>query len=139
MFKTIEWSDEGVVMIDQRLLPNREEYITLKSPGDVAWAIKDMVIRGAPAIGVAAAMGVALAAHQARDGSSEEMEEAFESASREIGATRPTAVNLFWALTRMRALFHQNRQPVDALPEVHRVAHQQHLADVLEPQRACRS
>lgn len=114
MFKTIEWTDDGVVMIDQRVLPAREEYLTLKTPGDVAWAIREMVIRGAPAIGVAAAMGVALAAHLARDRSPEELEEAVEEAAREIGATRPTAVNLFWALTRVRALFHQNRRGKDS-------------------------
>jgi methylthioribose-1-phosphate isomerase len=113
VFKTIEWSDDGVVMIDQRLLPTREEYITLKTPSEVAWAIREMVIRGAPAIGVAAAMGVALGAHLARGGSPDEMEEACEAASRELGESRPTAVNLFWALTRMRALFHQNRERMD--------------------------
>ena len=110
VFKTIEWADDGVVMIDQRALPTREEYLTLRTPSEVAWAIREMVIRGAPAIGVAAAMGVALAAHQARGRTSDGMEEAFEEACREIGATRPTAVNLFWALARMRALFHQSRQ-----------------------------
>ncbi len=113
MFKTIEWTDDGVVMIDQRLLPEREEYVTLKTPSEVAWAIREMVIRGAPAIGVAAAMGVALAAHRARHLPPADLEEAFESAVREIGATRPTAVNLFWALARMRALFHQRREGID--------------------------
>ncbi len=113
MFKTIEWTDDGVVMIDQRLLPEKEEYVTLRTPSEVAWAIREMVIRGAPAIGVAAAMGVALAAHRARSLPPERMEEAFESAVREIGATRPTAVNLFWALARMRALFHQRREGID--------------------------
>jgi methylthioribose-1-phosphate isomerase len=113
VFKTIEWTEDGVVMIDQRLLPTREEYVTLASPEEVAWAIKEMVIRGAPAIGVAAAMGVALAAHKARDRSPEGFEEAFESAVALIEGTRPTAVNLFWALARMRAFFHQNREGKD--------------------------
>ena len=120
MFKTIEWTDAGVVMIDQRLLPVKEEYVTLESPSKVAWAIKEMVIRGAPAIGVAAAMGVALAAHKARSQSPADFEETFEAAAREIGATRPTAVNLFWALARMRAVFHQNRARLgnDALADL---------------------
>jgi methylthioribose-1-phosphate isomerase len=113
VFKTIEWTDEGVRMIDQRVLPTREEYLTLETPERVAWAIREMVIRGAPAIGVAAAMGVALAAHLARRESPEAFEEAFESAARTIGATRPTAVNLFWALARMRALFHQSHEGRD--------------------------
>ena len=120
MFKTIEWTDRGIRMIDQRLLPNREEYVLLESPERVAWAIKEMVIRGAPAIGVAAAMGVALAARLARGRSPAEFEEAYEEASRLIGATRPTAVNLFWALARMRAVFHQNRDGLgnDALADL---------------------
>ncbi len=109
MFKTIEWTDEGVRMIDQRALPAREEYLTLRSPEEVARAIREMVIRGAPAIGVAAAMGVALAARQARDLTPGEFEQAFERAASTIAATRPTAVNLFWALKRMRAVFHQSR------------------------------
>jgi len=113
VFKTIEWTDAGVRMIDQRLLPNAEEYIVLETPERVAWAIKEMVIRGAPAIGVAAAMGVALAARLAEDRSPEAFEEAYEEASKTIGATRPTAVNLFWALARMRAVFHQNRGSLD--------------------------
>jgi len=113
VFKTIEWTDDGVRMIDQRLLPTHEEYVVLESPERVAWAIKEMVIRGAPAIGVAAAMGVALAAKLAQDLAPDAFEEAYEEASRMIGATRPTAVNLFWALTRMRAVFHQNRGTLD--------------------------
>jgi methylthioribose-1-phosphate isomerase len=113
VFKTIDWTDEGVVMLDQRLLPAQEVYVTLRSPDEVAWAVKEMVIRGAPAIGVAAAMGSALAAWNARRLPAAEMEEAFESAVRALGATRPTAVNLFWALARMRAVFHQNREGRD--------------------------
>lgn len=113
MFKTIEWTDEGVRMIDQRMLPAKETYVTLRTPEEVAWAIREMVIRGAPAIGVAAAMGAALAAWNARGRSPAAFEEAFESAARLIGATRPTAVNLFWAIARMRAAFHQNRDRLD--------------------------
>ena len=113
MFKTIDWSDDGVIMIDQRLLPAQEVYVTLRTPEEVAWAIGEMVIRGAPAIGVAAAMGVALAARRAKDRSRAEFEEAFESAAKVIAATRPTAVNLFWAIARMRAVFHQNREGLD--------------------------
>ena len=113
MFKTIEWRDDGVVVIDQRLLPAQESYVTLRTPEEVAWSIREMVIRGAPAIGVAAAMGVALAARQAAAGTPEEMEAAFESAAARIASTRPTAVNLFWALARMRAVLREGRDRLD--------------------------
>jgi len=113
LFKTIEWTDDGVVMLDQRLLPSREIYVTLRTPEEVAEAIRNMTIRGAPAIGCAAAMGLALAARRAEDKREGEFEEKFESAVKLLGATRPTAVNLFWAISRMRALFHQGREGND--------------------------
>ncbi len=101
MVNTIEWTDEGVVMIDQRILPAKEEFITCKDYLEVADAIRTMVIRGAPAIGCAAAMGVAIGALQASD-------ESFDTELDEIctilAGTRPTAVNLFWAIERMRNL-----------------------------------
>ncbi|HZE88198.1 MAG TPA: S-methyl-5-thioribose-1-phosphate isomerase [Verrucomicrobiae bacterium] len=113
MFKTIEWSDDGVVMIDQRRLPGEEIYVTLRTPEEVAEAIRNMTIRGAPAIGCAAAMGLALAARRAEDKREQDFEAAFEAAVKLIGATRPTAVNLFWAIARMRAVYHQNRDGND--------------------------
>jgi methylthioribose-1-phosphate isomerase len=91
-------------MIDQRLLPEREVYVRCRDPREVAVAIKDMVIRGAPAIGVAAAMGLALGARRS-GAEGEALRAEFDSASRELAATRPTAVNLFWAIERMRACF----------------------------------
>ncbi|HKY31616.1 MAG TPA: S-methyl-5-thioribose-1-phosphate isomerase [Candidatus Polarisedimenticolia bacterium] len=114
-FRTVEWSDEGVVMLDQRLLPGREVYLTLRTPEEVASAIKDMVIRGAPAIGVAAAMGVALAAVRARALAPEAFRARLEEACGLLGSTRPTAVNLFWAIEKMRAVAAslQNRTPPD--------------------------
>ena len=104
-FRTVEWSDAGVVMLDQRLLPTQEVYLTLTTPGQVASAIKSMVIRGAPAIGVAAAMGVALGAVQASTLPNEQFAREFESCCALLAATRPTAVNLFWAIDRMKRLF----------------------------------
>jgi methylthioribose-1-phosphate isomerase len=104
--RTIEWRNGRVVMIDQRLLPTREVYRVYSDHREVARAIKDMVIRGAPAIGVAAAMGIALgartlrAADPARD---------FDRLCRTFAATRPTAVNLFWAIERMKRVFGRNR------------------------------
>ncbi|MEW6128755.1 MAG: S-methyl-5-thioribose-1-phosphate isomerase [Acidobacteriota bacterium] len=105
MIKTIEWTDEGVVMIDQRLLPAEEVYPVFKNYEEVAVAIEEMVIRGAPAIGVAAAMGIALGTRQSAAITVEELERDFQVASDRIARTRPTAVNLFWAVERMRRLF----------------------------------
>lgn len=102
MIKTVEWTKEGVRMLDQRLLPNEEKYLTLYSYEEVADAIKRMVVRGAPAIGVAAAMGLALGASQSVSTSLPDLEFDFKYMCEVMGATRPTAVNLFWAIERMR-------------------------------------
>ena len=105
MFKTIEWTDEGVQMIDQTRLPSEEVYRTCSSYQGVAEAIRSMVIRGAPAIGVAAAMGVALGIKNSTARSISELRAEFETIARTISETRPTAVNLFWAVERMRRVF----------------------------------
>ena len=102
MIKTVEWTTEGVRMLDQRLLPNEEKYLMLYSYEEVADAIKKMVVRGAPAIGVAAAMGLALGASQSVSTSLPDLEFDFKYMCDVMGATRPTAVNLFWAIERMR-------------------------------------
>jgi methylthioribose-1-phosphate isomerase len=99
MVETIQWTDEGavmgVIMIDQRRLPREQVFVTCRTYLDVAEAIRNMTIRGAPAIGVAAAMGVALGVAGGAD---------FEEVCTALAATRPTAVNLFWAIDRMRRL-----------------------------------
>ena len=100
MIKTIEWTDEGVVMLDQRLLPGEEVYLTLKRPEEVIRAIADLVVRGAPAIGVAAAMGMALGAQQLAD-DPEGFRGGLEELSGRMVAARPTAVNLSWAVRRV--------------------------------------
>ena len=105
MIKTVEWTAEGVRMIDQRLLPNEEKYLTLRSCDEVAEAIKLMVVRGAPAIGVSAAMGIALGTMQAAVSSVADLEEDFDYFCDVMSRTRPTAVNLFWAIERMRDAF----------------------------------
>ena len=105
MIKTLYWTDEGVVMIDQRRLPTQELYPVFRTYEDVAGAIKDMVIRGAPAIGIAAAMGVALGARDIKTDDPEAFAIEFESICDLLASTRPTAVNLFWAIERMKTLF----------------------------------
>ena len=105
MVKTIEWTDEGVKMIDQRKLPTVEEYPVFKTYQEVADAIRSMVIRGAPAIGVAAAMGVALGVRDSKARNIAELREDFNEIADTLASTRPTAVNLFWAIERMKRLF----------------------------------
>jgi methylthioribose-1-phosphate isomerase len=96
MVETIVWTDGGVVMIDQTRLPREEVYVTCRDYREVAEAIRSMVIRGAPAIGVAAAMGVALGVLRG---------DAFDQVCDTLAGTRPTAVNLFWAIDRMKRLY----------------------------------
>jgi methylthioribose-1-phosphate isomerase len=111
--KTIEWKNDRVIMLDQRLLPHREVYRSCRNYVQVADAIREMVIRGAPAIGVAAAMGVALGALHGPDKS---FDRDFERIVALLGKTRPTAVNLFWALQRMRAVYSAERsRGIDAV------------------------
>jgi methylthioribose-1-phosphate isomerase len=105
LIKTIEWTDEGVRMIDQRKLPNVEEYPLFRTHDEVAEAIRSMVVRGAPAIGVAAAMGVALGIRNSKASTMEELRKNFDEIHSTLAATRPTAVNLFWALDRMKKTF----------------------------------
>jgi methylthioribose-1-phosphate isomerase len=105
MIKTIEWTDEGVRMIDQRKLPTIEEYPLFRTYEEVAEAIRVMVVRGAPAIGVAAAMGVALGVRQSKAANLDQLGSDFETITSTLAATRPTAVNLFWAIERMKRTF----------------------------------
>jgi len=116
MLPTITWKDDKVVMIDQRILPAEEKYVTCEDVEQVARAIETMVIRGAPAIGVAAAYGVALGVRGL--GGEEAVEAGFERVHRRLERTRPTAVNLFWALKEMRKLFDKVKDRPRA--EIHR-------------------
>jgi len=105
MIKTVEWTDAGVRFIDQTKLPTEETYVTCKTYEEVADAIRTMIVRGAPALGVTAAMGVALGMRdsQARDLAALKRE--LDHICDVIAATRPTAVNLFWGIRRMRNKF----------------------------------
>ena len=109
MFKTLEWTEAGVRFIDQRRLPTEEVYVTARNYLQVAEAIRNMTVRGAPAIGVAAAMGIALGMRGAEDADPVALTEKFEEIARTLAATRPTAVNLFWAIERMRQRFQESR------------------------------
>ena len=105
MLPTIAWEDGEVVMIDQRKLPSREVYVRCRTGRDVAKAIRTMVIRGAPAIGVAAAMGVALELRRSTATGTTQLATEFYRTCDLLAATRPTAVNLFWAIERMKRVF----------------------------------
>jgi len=113
MVETIEWTDAGVVMIDQTRLPLEEKYVTCRSYQEVATAIRDMIIRGAPAIGVAAAMGVAIGVMQAEPA---DLDRQVETICETLARTRPTAVNLFWAIDRMKRVYAGMRgQAIEAI------------------------
>jgi methylthioribose-1-phosphate isomerase len=118
MLPTIEWKDDAVVMIDQRKLPASEVYVTCKTANEVAKAIKTMVIRGAPAIGVAAAMGIAVGMLRSRATGTKQFTTEFQKTCDLMAGTRPTAVNLFWAIERMKRAFAaaaQDGQSVDQI------------------------
>ncbi|SRR5581483_6616233 len=106
MVETIRWTPEGVVMIDQTRLPREEVFVTCRTYQEVAEAIRGMVIRGAPAIGVAAAMGISLGMTHA---SAENIDEEFATICETLAHTRPTAVNLFWAIDRMKNVYESLR------------------------------
>src|SRR6187397_359374 len=105
MLPTIEWQPDSVVMIDQRKLPGQEIYVNCKTAVEVARAIRTMVIRGAPAIGVAAAMGIALGMRKSKATGTQKLAAEFYKTCELMAATRPTAVNLFWAIDRMKRTF----------------------------------
>lgn len=105
MLPTIEWQSDAVVMVDQRKLPGQEVYVRCRTGAEVARAIKTMVIRGAPAIGVAAAMGIALAMQRSKTQGTRQFAVEFNKICDVMAGTRPTAVNLFWAIDRMKRTF----------------------------------
>ena len=120
MIKTVEWTGEGVRMLDQRILPTEEKYLMLRSYEEVAEAIKKMVVRGAPAIGVSAAMGLALGASQSVGTAIADLEYDFDYMCEVMSRTRPTAVNLFWAIERMRDCFRRAKAETTDVEDVKR-------------------
>jgi methylthioribose-1-phosphate isomerase len=106
--QTMRWVDGKFEMIDQRILPNRFEYISYDSAESVAEGIKTMVVRGAPAIGCAAAFGIALEGLKLNKENNKEYRKNFEIAFKILSESRPTAVNLFWALAKMQKVINEN-------------------------------
>ncbi|MEM1531959.1 MAG: S-methyl-5-thioribose-1-phosphate isomerase, partial [Thermoproteota archaeon] len=112
--RTVLWKDGQVKLIDQRRLPSKLVYISCKNYREVAKAIKNMTVRGAPAIGVAAAMGMALAAKSVKSKNVEKLMSELEKAKNVLASTRPTAINLYWALERIMKVAREAAKSGDA-------------------------
>ncbi len=136
-FKTLEWTGDAVLLLDQRKLPAEETMHVCGSAEEVAKAIEEMVVRGAPAIGVAAAMGLALGAKQIPAEDPAGFTRAFEALSVRMAATRPTAVNLFWAIDRMRARL--AREAGKAVTEIRRSLEEEALTIHQEDVAICKA
>jgi methylthioribose-1-phosphate isomerase len=132
MIQTLEWTDQGVRFIDQTRLPTEEIYVTCKTHEQVADVIRTMVVRGAPAIGVAAAMGIALGVKNSKAETVGDLKRELDQICDIIGKTRPTAVNLFWAIRRMQEKFERLRiRPVAQIQqELVEEAKRMHAEDI---------
>ena len=118
MLPTIDWQGDVIVMVDQRKLPGQEIYVRCRTAQEVARAIRTMVIRGAPAIGVSAAMGIALGMHRSSAKGTKQFAVEFQKICDMMAATRPTAVNLFWAIDRMKRTFSEAAQAGKSADEI---------------------
>ena len=118
MLPTIDWQDDVIVMVDQRKLPSQELYVRCRNSQEVARAIRTMVIRGAPAIGVAAAMAIALGMRRSSAKGTRQFAVEFQKTCDMMAATRPTAVNLFWAIDRMKRTFAEGAQAGESADEL---------------------
>ena len=128
--RALKWSDEGLDVLDQRLLPAHTVYNRYFSADDVSEAIRSMQVRGAPAIGIAAAFGVVLAARDRYNEFRDQWQTYIENDFRLLAASRPTAVNLFWALDRMRGVVEGLSADRDPVPVLLEEAHRIHEEDV---------
>ena len=108
MIPTLEWTDAGVRFLDQTKLPLEETYVLAEDYRAVAEVIRTMIVRGAPAIGVSAAMGVALGLQRSQAADVAQLDEDLKIICDTLAATRPTAVNLFWGIERIRQLVHRH-------------------------------
>jgi methylthioribose-1-phosphate isomerase len=132
MIQTLEWTDKGVRFIDQTKLPTEEVYVVCKTHELVADAIRTMIVRGAPAIGVAAAMGIALGIKESKAETVGDLKRDLDQICENMGKTRPTAVNLFWAIHRMQEKFERLRiRPVAQIKqELVEEAKRMHAEDI---------
>jgi len=132
MIQTLEWTDAGVRFLDQTKLPTEETYVNCTTYQEVADVIRNMVVRGAPAIGVAAGMGIALGVKNSSAATVNDLKRDFNEICNVIGKTRPTAVNLFWAIRRMQAKFETLRtRPVAQIkPAIVEEAQRMHAEDI---------
>jgi methylthioribose-1-phosphate isomerase len=134
MLPTIDWQADAIVMVDQRKLPGQEIYVRCRTAQEVAKAIRTMVIRGAPAIGVAAAMGIAMGMRRSTATGTKQFTTEFQKTCDMMAATRPTAVNLFWAIDRMKRSFaegaHAGESPAELAARLEREARLIHDEDV---------
>jgi methylthioribose-1-phosphate isomerase len=134
MLPTIDWQGDAIVMVDQRKLPAQEIYVRCRTAQEVARAIRTMVIRGAPAIGVAAAMGIALGMSRSTAKGTRQFAVDFQKICDMMASTRPTAVNLFWAIERMKRVFGEGAQagesPDELVARLEREARAIHDEDV---------
>ena len=138
-FQTLSFRGGALILLDQRRLPQTIEYVALRSSREVAMAIRDMVVRGAPAIGCAAAYGLALAAREASAAPAEDAERVFAEAHALLLASRPTAVNLAWALRRL-SLLREELRALEAGPEAQAAALLEEAAALArEDLAACRA
>ncbi len=130
--ETLRWANNKLEMIDQRILPASFQYLAYDSAASVAEGIRSMVVRGAPAIGVAAAYGVALEALRLQEKSADEFKAGMEASFNVLAQSRPTAVNLFWALQRMRRTWEgiATRAPQQVAPRLLAEAHEIHAKDI---------
>jgi methylthioribose-1-phosphate isomerase len=139
MLPTIEWKDDAVVMIDQRKLPAVEVYVTCRTASEVAKAIRTMVIRGAPAIGVAAAMGIAIGLQKSKATGTKQFATEFQKTCDLMAGTRPTAVNLFWAIERMKKTFADAAHEGHSVDEIKRGLAEEARAIHDEDVQSCRT
>jgi methylthioribose-1-phosphate isomerase len=139
MLPTIDWQGDVIVMVDQRKLPGQEIYVRCRTAQEVARAIRTMVIRGAPAIGVAAAMGLALGMRRSTAKGTRQFAVEFQKNCNMLASTRPTAVNLFWAIDRMKKAFaegaHAGESPDELAARLEREARAIHDEDVANCRR----
>ncbi|MGM0679329.1 MAG: S-methyl-5-thioribose-1-phosphate isomerase [Pseudomonadota bacterium] len=128
-FKPVMWDDEAVCLLDQRLLPGQHQYMYCRSVVEVAQAIRDMVVRGAPAIGITAAYGVALGARQRYAESAANWRHNLEADLQQLAGARPTAINLYWAIERLRRRLDEiHGDPFPVLLEEARTLHEEDIA-----------